>query len=275
MKPRRNEFALDYIAETIFAFEALLNKESRDDQEMLWAYGVLKEYFRVTKTSKKIEPYLRRFESIVDAHQTPVASTESNATDKIPYPQNEAAKSAINCDELEKLYQQRRSIRWYTDEPVEETLIERAARMAAWAPSACNRQAFEFYYIANSDFASEVVSIPMGTKGFSHQVKNLVIVVGDLSAYPSERDRHLIYIDGSLAAMQFMLALEAQGLSSCPINWPDVEKLEKRMEKILDLGAHQRPVMLISIGHADPGGGVPFSQKKNILRKIDGAHNRG
>jgi len=62
--------------------------------------------------------------------------------------------------------------------------------------------------------------------------------------------------------MQLMLALETLGLSSCPINWPDVEALEQRMAKQLDLPAWIRPVMLIAIGYADPDGGVAYSAKK-------------
>jgi nitroreductase len=70
------------------------------------------------------------------------------------------------------------------------------------------------------------------------------------------------YIDASLAAMQFMLALETLGLASCPINWPDVESLEQQMAVALDLPWHLRPVMLIALGYPDPTGGVPFSAKK-------------
>jgi nitroreductase len=104
----------------------------------------------------------------------------------------------------------------------------------------------------------------MGTQGFSQGFPALAILVGDLSAYAEERDRHLIYIDGALAAMQFMLACETLGLSTCPINWPDIEELEQRMESLLGLKTHERPVMLISIGYADPEGGIPYSDKRSI-----------
>ncbi len=68
--------------------------------------------------------------------------------------------------------------------------------------------------------------------------------------------------DASLAAMQFMLALETLGLASCPINWPDIEPLERRMDRELGLPPHLRPVMLIALGYPDPKGGVPYSAKK-------------
>jgi hypothetical protein len=58
--------------------------------------------------------------------------------------------------------------------------------------------------------ASEVAATAMGTAGFSNNIPALIAVVGDLSAYPAERDRHVIYIDGGLATMQLMLAFETK-----------------------------------------------------------------
>jgi len=71
--------------------------------------------------------------------------------------------------------------------------------------------------------------------------------------------------------MTFMLALETLGLSSCPINWPDIEALEKRMEKALGLEGHQRPIMCMAVGYPDPEGMVAFSEKRNIdeIRKYN------
>jgi Lon protease-like protein len=132
---------------------------------------------------------------------------------------------------------------------------------ARQAPSACNRQPFRFLIANGKPLTREIASIPMGTRGFAEGFPAIVVLVGDLSAYFDERDRHVIYIDGSLAAMQFMLALETLGLASCPINWPDIEDREKRMDQVLGLAAHERPILLIAVGYADPTGGVPFSEK--------------
>jgi nitroreductase len=62
--------------------------------------------------------------------------------------------------------------------------------------------------------------------------------------------------------MSLMFALETLGLSSVPINWPDIEFIEQQMEKIIPLSEDERPMMLIGIGYADPDGGIPYSQKK-------------
>jgi nitroreductase len=78
------------------------------------------------------------------------------------------------------------------------------------------------------------------------------------------RDRHVIYIDTALAAMAFQFALETLGLASCCINWPDIERLEIAMGKLLNLRPDERVTMCMSIGYPDPEGKVPFSQKKSL-----------
>jgi nitroreductase len=117
----------------------------------------------------------------------------------------------------------------------------------------------------------------MGTAGYSHQIPALVVIIGDLSAFEHERDRHVPYIDSSLATMQLMLALETLGLASCPINWPDIEPLEQRMAKRLALKPFERPIMLLALGYPDPEGGIAHSAKKTpaqIQRHTAGTANR-
>ena len=109
-----------------------------------------------------------------------------------------------------------------------------------------------------------VAALPMGTQGFAHNFPAVAVLIGKLEAYPHERDRHLIYIDTSLAAMSFMLALETVGLSSCPINWPDIPDREEAVASLLRLNASERPVMFIAIGYPDPEGLIPYSAKLSL-----------
>jgi nitroreductase len=90
------------------------------------------------------------------------------------------------------------------------------------------------------------------------------VLVGRLRAYFDPRDRHVIYIDASLAAMAFQFALEVQGVGSCCINWPDVRDREQKIGQLLGLAPDERVIMLISFGYPDPTGLVPYSQKKSL-----------
>ena len=136
--------------------------------------------------------------------------------------------------------------------------------MACYAPSACNRQPFEFYFYDEPELVKKIASIPGGTVGFAHNFPCIMAIVGDFAAFPYDRDRHVPYIDGSLAAMGLQFALEVQGISSCCINWPDVQEKERAIANAIGLRPDQRVIMLLAVGYADPSGLVPYSQKKTL-----------
>jgi hypothetical protein len=60
----------------------------------------------------------------------------------------------------------------------------------------------------DAELTREVASIPTGTTGFGHNFPAIVVLIGKLHAWFSEPDRHLIYIDASLAAMAFLVHAE-------------------------------------------------------------------
>ncbi len=109
-----------------------------------------------------------------------------------------------------------------------------------------------------------VASLPGGTVGFAHNFPVVIAIIGELRNFYGERDRHLIYVDASLAAMSVVLAAETLGLATCCINWPDIEEAERRAEQVLQLEPDQRPVMFMAMGYPDPEGMVAYSQKKPL-----------
>jgi len=258
MQPRAAVFATDYIGETVEVYCKLSRLETADAEEIRWAEDVLEKYFAVVSDADSVKLARGRFAMTQEAKQ------ESKALQRIPRPHAQIARTDIAYEEFLRLCRQRRSVRWFLDQPVPRDLIDRAITAAAEAPSACNRQPFFFRWFGTRAEASRIAGIALGTAGYAEQIPSLIVILADLSCFPHERDRHVPYIDGSLAAMQLMLALETLGLGSCPINWPDIESLERRMDEALQLPPHIRPIMLLAIGHPDPQGGVAYSAKKSF-----------
>ena len=269
MRPRRNMFAENYIEKTVECYEkAVLKQQSinPDQGELLWAHDVLNQYFEIVTSNPQIEQLKNKFislEHLLQNYQDYLRDSQ-NDNIRVPYRRNLSHPSSVSYDNLLKLAYRRRSVRWYLRKPVPRHLIDQAIAIAALSPSACNRQPFEFRIYDQPELVEKVSSIPMGTKGFSHNFPVVAVLVGKLRAYVSERDRHVIYIDGALSAMSFMYALETLGLSSCPINWPDIESLERKMATLVGLEPDERVVMLISLGYPDPEGMVAYSQKKSL-----------
>ena len=265
MIPLREVFAEDYLPETINAYLRLEdNVFEVKNKQFIWFKDVLTSYFSIVKHTKTVKIQFDKFNSCtLNFENTDVSSL------KTPYKRDVLETPAVRYEDFVKLNKYRRSVRWFLNKKVDRELVDKAIEVALQAPSACNRQPFQFIIIDNPIKLAEVVKIPMGTSGYSHNIQMMIVVVGNLDAYFSERDRHIIYIDASLANMTLMLALETLGLSSCAINWPDIEFKEKQMELFLGLEKHQRPIMCMAVGYPDFQGKVAFSEKRelNLIRK--------
>ena len=263
MRPRREAFATSYIVKTVNAFKRILDDRSVvDEKEIGWAFGVLSAYFAAASGHSEIERARQLWEEVLEEELSDLPA---------PYPAASVGKSPVAIAALRQLSIQRRSIRWYDGRPVPREAIDAAIEIASDSPSACNRQAFEYLVLDNPELIRRVGPIAPGTKGFHENFPCLVVVLGDLSAYFDERDRHVIYIDASLATMAFMYALTAQGLASCSINWPDIREKEDELRSVLSIPDHKRPVMMVSVGYASPDGLVPSSVKKplSVMRSFN------
>ncbi|NIJ54978.1 nitroreductase family protein [Dyadobacter arcticus] len=272
MKPRRDLFGKEYITETIDSFEAIWNlgKDDKANPQIKWFYDVLNEYFSTINLSHPvIATEEARFKRIIN--EMPSTAFKTQTAKSIPYHRAKQPVNNVNYAQFYDLCKQRRSVRWFLDKPVPRELIDNAILAANQAPSACNRQPFEFRIFDDPEMVKKVVQLPMGTSGYGHSIPVMIVLVGNLDAYFDERDRHVIYIDASLASMSFMLALESMDLSSCSINWPDIEARESKMHSFLNLKPYQRPIMCMGIGYPDPDGLIAYSEKRPLhqIRKYN------
>lgn len=260
MRPRRKVFALEYLEETISVYERAIHSASSSNREHIWAHDVLTEYFSVVDRKNPIVK--RVYDRFAKLEANRVGVELDRPGPGVPYVRDLSASASIKFEDFYALSLRRRSVRWYLDQPVERTLVDKAISAAVQAPSACNRQPFVYRVIDDPQRARRIAAIPLGTKGFSDKLPAVIVVVGRLRAYPQARDRHAIYVDASLSAMALMYAFETLGLSTCPINWPDIEPQETLIAKELGLEPDERVVMLIAYGWPDPQGLVPFSAKR-------------
>lgn len=258
-------FARDYIAPTVDAFEKERAEGRMDAASLKWCHDVLAAYFDRIKTADAVVDKARaRFAALGGAGSEDGTGGAKEAL--VPYARRDSAKSEVGYADFMALCRRRRSVRHFTGRSVERSRVDEAILAALQAPSACNRQPFVFRCFDEADKVRRLASLPPGANGFPIAPPVLVALVGDVSAYAEERDRHLIYIDGSLAAMQFMLALETLGLASCAVNWPDIAETDEALAKELGLAVHQRCVMFIAVGEAEESGMIPYSQKKDLER---------
>lgn len=249
-------FGINYIEETIKAFEIEANR-NKDQKTLNWATGVLKLYFdKVDNNNKIISGCKKKFENALSDGFTYNLNYHTVADSK--------RNNKPNLEFVKKLLESRKSIRWFSNKKVEQDILIKVAELANSAPSACNRQPIKIHIYDNPETIFQISSLPLGATTFYKNVPVFILFIGSLDAYFSERDRHTIYVDGGLLAMNFMLALEAHGLSSCPINWPDIASKNKKLARIIGLEDYEKCVMCLAVGYADENQIIPLSIRKTV-----------
>jgi nitroreductase len=158
----------------------------------------------------------------------------------------------------------RRSVRDYTDQPVDKSTLTGLFRSAAFAPSAVNHQPWAFAVVQDKPLLKE----------YSDRAKILFTKTADPSSMPSEirtmiadpafnifyNAGTLIIIfakpigrhpdwDCCLAGQNLMLAAHAMGLGTCPIGfaWPLLEQPDVKRE--LKVPPELIPVLPITVGY--------------------------
>jgi len=262
MKPMRKLFAIDYIEETVSAF---LNYPVSDDNRStaMWCFDVLSEYFLQVERNDHICSLKNEFEECDNFKVIKGVAKIKRA----PFMYGEKF-TQTSFEDFASLASARHSTRWYMDKEVVMDEVEKCIEVASCAPSACNRQPFRYVVLNDKAKASHVAGFAMGTGGYASNITGLIVVVGDLSAYPFDRDRHVVYIDASLSSMLLMLSFKAKGIDTCPINWPDIENREKKMDRYLKLQKYERPIMLLAYGYAERDSLIPYSQKKSAEQLV-------
>lgn len=256
MRERRAVFAESYIGELVGDLEVVWARVDPDEQ-LLWAMDVVAEYFRAVDSTPIIDKAESEFRSLLD-------EIGYEPGGRAPFARGELPEASVTIDQMKELARRRKSTRWFQDRRVPRARLRDAVEVAMESPSACNRQSYEFRFYDDADQIDRISELAIGATGYRYNIPCLVVLIGKQRAYFHIRDRHVIYIDASLAAMAFQLALETQGLASCSINWPAIPEAERRMEERLGLACDEAVVMMMAVGYPDPEGMVPFSQKKEL-----------
>lgn len=154
-------------------------------------------------------------------------------------------------DVLESI-NERKSVRKYEDRPVEEEKIEKLLEAAVLAPSAGNRQPWEFVVIEDKEVMNELIEesmIKFNASWMSKGVPLMIAVCGkpEVSAEKyGARGRNLYVIQDTAAAVEnILLTAAGLGLGTCWIGAFDEEKVNK----ILDVDSECRTYALITVGY--------------------------
>ena len=162
------------------------------------------------------------------------------------------------------LTEARRSVRSFLPEAVPHGVFEEAVRLAQLSPSACNRQPCRIYLVNDEERKRQLLALQNGNLGFGHLAPHVAIITADEECFFDASERHEPYIDGGLFSMSFILALRAQHVASCCLNWCVSPETDRRAHALFSLPQSQRIVMLMAIGYAPEECAVPRSPRRGL-----------
>ena len=148
---------------------------------------------------------------------------------------------------------ERRSIRKYKSEKIEEEKIIAIIRAAMYAPSAVNKQPWHFIVVDDHSLMKEIMKIHPNSR-MLETASHAVLVCGDEKL---QHDNGYWIADCGAATENLLLAAKSLDLGSC---WIGVYPRENRMytfQKLFQLPSHIVPFALISLGYPDENKDIP------------------
>lgn len=169
-----------------------------------------------------------------------------------------------NITPFQKIVQERRSIRRYTEKPVERDKILVCLEAARLAPSADNSQPWRFLVLDDpylkQRFCDEVFSGIYSVSKFAKKAPVLIVILAQLNIIAHRVGKQIQNIqfhllDIGISGEHIVLQAEEFGLGTCWIGWFNT----RRARKVLKIPREYKIVSLLSMGY--------YEQKPSKLKK--------
>jgi len=152
-----------------------------------------------------------------------------------------------------ELCQQRRSIRKYTAQPVEQEKIDYILKCALMSPSSKRLNPWEFFVLQVAGDRLQVADEPIrqlaqsktyGAQMFDTAMAAIVVAV-DSSLTDTWQ------ADGAIAAQNMLLAAEEQGLGACWCQIYNRDESEQMVRELCNIPENLNVLCVISLGYKD------------------------
>lgn len=180
-----------------------------------------------------------------------------NPERSLPTPILPAQMPADAAASLHAIALGRRSVRAFDGKPVGFALVEKALTTAQLSPSACNRQPWRIHFYDRREDIDALLRLQNGNSGFGRTIPLLAVVTADCSSFFGMVERIEPVLDAGLFLSTFLLAMQANGLSSCCLNWCVPPDRDLKAHEIGKIPAEHQIVTFLEIGTHEPGSRCP------------------
>lgn len=218
-------------------------------------------------------------------------SADTSSPVFVPYrpPRVESAEMERRADRIFEEFDSRRSVRFFTDEPVPRRLIERAIEAASTAPSGAHRQPWRFVAVSDAGIKARIREAaeaeekhsylggrmpdewlealkPLGTdwrKPFLTTVPWIVVVFAEFFGFDEQgakRKNYYVKESVGIACGLFIAALHGMGLATLTHTPSPMAFLSE----ILERPPNEKPYILFPVGYPAPDCEVPDLRRKAL-----------
>ncbi len=210
------------------------------------ALSSLKAYINIQQENGMLATEVAdAYKALVERHKLESGKFHPSATVAVT---RREILEAVNID-YEKFVIQRHSIRNFTVQPIEPSLLVKSVDLARHAPSVCNRQAWHSHIVTDPAQIERVLQIQRGALSFKDCVQALMVVTTNQKRFVGAGERNQQWVDGGIFLMSLTMALHAMGLGACCLNWCGGRHADRALQRELKLPAHQSIIAAIAIGH--------------------------
>lgn len=199
----------------------------------------------------------------------------------------------VERTETVKAIYARRAVRKYKDRPVDRELIEQVLDAGRMAPSAMNKQPWQFYVLTHKEtiqaFSREIAGIMIkgawksGASGIAqllkaasgllhlshgidlHAIKDPVFYGAPVVVFlTAPRDNEWASLDVGMCAQNIMLAAKSMGLDTCPVGFGKYVEKTKIFSR-LHVPASEEVKLSIILGYGDELPEVHERTRDNLM----------
>jgi nitroreductase len=151
---------------------------------------------------------------------------------------------------LVRLIHGRRSVRHYTNRPIEIDKLNIIVDAINWSPTSCNRQPAKVFIATEPELVKQCAKTCAGATCFSGDGAYFISFCADMRVYNLPEEFLLPNLDIGLGIQNCLLLAYALGLSMTLLSWAQhTHEEDKNLRTILDIPAYYRIVVNALIGY--------------------------
>jgi len=252
-------YGQDKIASIFVKLESYLEDFGRDET-VEWALSTIAAYLDFHAARGMPFPEIAKQLSDVTETLSYAPKAEEGGTEVVLRSQ---LQEAVDFD-FGRFLRMRHSVRQYTDAPIDDATIRRIVGHAQECSSVCNRQTVRVYAFNDYDTVQDLLTYQAGNAGFRQEIRTLFIVTADMAQMNLIGERYQGWIDGGIFAQTLALAIHAEGLGACFLNWSVEMAQDTALRARVGIPDNELVITFMSAGHLKERFRVPVSARKPV-----------